>query len=313
MTITQLEYILAVAEHRHFGKAAEACGVTQPTLSMQIQKLEEAWRTTLFDRSRKPIELTKTGYQVVEQAKNIVKEVRKMDDILDLSRGKFHGVLRIGIIPTVSPYLLHRIFPLFTKRFPNVFCVFTENTTDNLIKQVRNDEIDVAILATPLDETGTIEKPLYYEPFVAFVHAGHRLAKESFILNSELDLDDLLLLSEGHCFRNSVLQMCQAKGSRISTEGSKVMLESGNFETLYKLVKNQVGMTLLPYLMAIDLSESDRKWIRPIAEPRPVREIGLLYSRTQLRTSLIDALGEIISSSVPEKLLKPEGKVYSPK
>ena len=310
MTITQLEYIIAVEKYRHFGKAAEHCGVTQPTLSMQIQKLEEEWKVNLFDRTRKPIVPTQIGTRVVTQAKIVLQESKRIEDILQLTRGVFQGTFRIGIIPTISPYLLHRIVTPFQKAYPDVQCIFQEAHTDRLVQMVRDDVVDVAILATPLDESGVTEIPLYYEPFMAFIHPNHRLAKEAFVLNSELRLEDMLLLSEGHCFRNSVLNMCDAKRNG---SDHKLTLETGNFETLIRLVRAGHGMTLIPYLMAIDLSEEDRKWVRPIAEPRPIREIGLLHAKSQLKTQLIKALADVIRANVPERLLDKDGKLLSPR
>ncbi|MCC5916368.1 MAG: LysR family transcriptional regulator [Cryomorphaceae bacterium] len=311
MTITQLEYVVAVDKFRHFGKAAESCGVTQPTLSMQIQRLEEEWKVSLFDRSRKPICPTKVGEKIIRQMQVILHEARRLEDVIQLSKGMYHGVFRIGVIPTVSPYLLHRIILPFQKAFPEVRCVFQEAHTDQLLQMIKDDEIDVGILATPLREAGLQEMPLYYESFMAFLHAGHRLAGEAFVLNSELSLDDMLLLSEGHCFRNSVINMCDANRGQ-SLDG-KLVLESGNFETLIRLVKQGHGMTLIPYLMALDLDEKERKWVRPVAEPRPVREIGLLYAKTQLKVHFIKALAKIIRSNVPEKMLTKDGKVLSPR
>ncbi len=312
MTLTQLEYLIAVDKYRHFGRAAESCGVSQPTLSMQIQKLEDAWRVSLFDRTRKPVEPTNIGSQIIAQAKEVILNAKKLEEVLEVSRGKFQGTLRIGVIPTISPYLLHRIIPNLQKKFPRVNWVFTEATTDDLLRMIRENEVDTAILATPLNELGMEEQVLYFEPFMAFLHARHELAKESFILNSELRIDDLLLLTEGHCFRNSVLQMCDAHIDSYNDSG-RLQLESGSFETLVKLVKSGFGMTLIPYLMAIDLPDADKKWTRPIAEPRPVREIGLVFSKDSLKTSLINALAGVVMDQVPERLLRSDGKIYKPR
>ncbi|MCH8545543.1 MAG: hydrogen peroxide-inducible genes activator [Cryomorphaceae bacterium] len=310
MTITQLEYIVAVDDFRHFGKAAKHCKVTQPTLSMQINKLEEAWNVRLFDRAHKPILPTKTGEWVVAQARIVLREVKKMDDFIESTKGVFQGVFKIGVIPTISPYLLHRIIKPFQALYPDVKCLFEEATTDTLLRKLREEQIDVAILATPLGELGLDEEPLYYEPFIAFVHPSHRLSKDAFILNSELNPKDLLLLSEGHCFRNSVLNMCQYEEDVIH---NNLSLESGSFETLIRLVKQGFGMTLLPYLAVMELHESDKKWTKPLAEPRPVREIGMVFKHGHLKTNLINALKRVVQNNVPEKLLKNEGVVLSPK
>lgn len=310
MTITQLEYVVAVDDLRHFGKAAERCGVSQPTLSMQISKLEEAWDVRLFDRTQKPISPTKTGKKVIDQARAVLRESNRMGDVIELSKGAFQGQFRIGVIPTISPYLLHRIIAPFQRLYPEVKCVFQEATTESLTRMLRDDRLDVAVLATPLGELGMDEEPLYYEPFLAFVHPDHRLSKDALILNSELDIKDLLLLSEGHCFRNSVLNLCQHDDKAIQPPLS---LESGSFETLIRLVKQGYGMTLIPHLAVTEMSDLDKKWIRPIAEPRPVREVGLMYLHGQLKSHLISALKRVIQSNVPGRLLQKEGVVLSPK
>ncbi len=310
MTITQLEYVVAVDDFRHFGKAASHCGVSQPTLSMQINKLEEEWGVRLFDRTQKPISPTKTGKQVIEQARIVLRESHRMADVIELSKGAFQGQFRIGVIPTISPYLLHRIIAPFQRLYPEVKCVFQEATTETLTRMLREDRLDVAILATPLDESGMDEDPLYYEPFLAYVHPNHRLSKDAFILNSELNIEDVLLLSEGHCFRNSVLNLCQHDDEGINTHLS---LESGSFETLIRLVKQGFGMTLVPHLAVTEMNDQDKKWIRPIAEPRPVREVGLMYLHGQLKSHLIKALKRVIQSSVPESMLSKDGIVLSPK
>lgn len=309
MTITQLKYIVAVDEYRHFGKAAEHCGVTQPTLSMQISKLEEVWDVRLFDRTHKPIIATNMGKEVIAQARKVLHEAHRMKDVIELSKGAFQGQFRIGVIPTISPYLLHRIIAPFQKLYPEVKCVFQEASTEALTRMLREDRLDVAVLATPLREQGMDEIPLYYEPFMAFVHPNHRLSKEAFILNSELNLEDLLLLSEGHCFRNSVLNLCRHNGG---STNAPLSLESGSFETLIRLVKQGYGMTLIPYLAASELNDADRKWVRPIAEPRPIREIGLMYLHGQLKSHLINALKRVVQTNIPDRLLANDGEVLSP-
>lgn len=309
MTITQLQYIVAVDNYRHFAKAAEACHVTQPTLSMQIHKLEEELGVLLFDRSKQPVKPTELGQKIIEQARTIINESEKVFQLTQEATGHFEGTFKLGIIPTIAPYLLPRFAKKIASKMPDVEIVVEELQTDQIIEKLRKDQLDAGILATPLEEQSIVERPVYYEPFTAYVPEGHRLANEEFILNSELSPDDMLLLNEGHCFRNSVLKLC---GKADITSHSNIQFESGQFETLIKLADNGFGMTLIPYLTALDLEGEHRGHVKPIADPKPTREISLVYSRTQLKINLIETLANIIQSSIPEKLLEKSVDVVSP-
>jgi LysR family transcriptional regulator, hydrogen peroxide-inducible genes activator len=309
MTFTQLQYIVAVDNHRHFAKAALACHVTQPTLSMQIQKLEDELGVILFDRSKHPVRPTVIGERILEQARKALNEGQRIVQITQIEKGKFEGEFRVGIIPTVAPNLLPRFLPRFHNRFPEIELVVEERTTDQCIEKLLRDELDVAILATPLFHKSLIEKPLYYEPFVAYIPEGHRLEKESFVLNSELQIKDILLLTEGHCFRQHVLNLCEAKKD---LPHEKLKLESGNFETLVRLSNLGYGMTLLPYLTAADLEKSLQKGIKPIADPKPTREISVIYPKSQLKIGLIEKLGEVIREVVPERFLTDQDLIVKP-
>jgi len=308
MTITQLNYIIAVDTYRHFGRAAEACFVTQPTLSMQIQKLEDQLGVILFDRSTQPISTTPLGEKIVDQARIVVAESEKIEQLAQVGTGDLRGDLRLGIIPTVATNLIYRFVDRFRFEMPDVHLVIEELQTDQILDAFKRNELDAAILATPLDHKGITEIPLYYEPFMAFVPEGHRLAKDEFVLSSELQISDLLLLNEGHCFRNSVLNICgqQSAGKR------QIELESGNFETLIKLAQLGYGMTLLPYLTAIDLPKDLRASVKPIAEPTPSREISLIYSQNHVKSAVVDKLGPLIRKCVPERLLFEKNAVVKP-
>ena len=205
MTITQLKYVLAIAEHKNFTKAAEKCFVTQPTLSTQIQKLEDELDVQIFDRSKKPIELTDVGRKIVQQAKNIVDESERIQDIVDQQKGFIGGEFRIGIIPTVMPTLLPMFLKNFTNKYPKVQLKIEELTTDDIIKKLRDGHLDAAIAATPLLQDNIKERVLYHEPFVAYVPENHRLSENKKINSDDLDLDDLLLLEDGHCFKDSAI------------------------------------------------------------------------------------------------------------
>lgn len=309
MTITQLQYLIAVDNHRHFARAADACFVTQPTLSMQIQKLEEELGVLLFDRSKHPVRPTSIGERIVEQARTVVHETERIHQILQEGKNQLEGPFKLGIIPTIASSLVPRFINSFHQKFPKIQLQIQELQTEKIIDKLRMDELDAGILATPLAEKGIIEKPLYYEPFMAFIPENHRLGKESFVTNSELDVNDILLLNEGHCFRNSVLNIC----NKLPENGSRpVELESGNFETLVKMSKRGFGMTLIPYLHALDLAESDQKLVKPIADPKPTREISLIYTRAELKIKVIEELSKIILNNVPEKLRSEKEEVISP-
>lgn len=309
MTITQLQYLIAVDNHRHFARAAEACFVTQPTLSMQIQKLEEELGVLLFDRSKHPVRPTSIGEKIIEQARTVVHETDRIQQILQVGKNQLEGPFKLGVIPTIASSLIPRFIERFHNKFPKIQLQIQELQTEKIIDKLRLDELDAGILATPLNEKGIIERPMYYEPFMAFIPGTHRLGKEAFITNSELDVNDILLLNEGHCFRNSVLNICNQDND---IQSRPVELESGNFETLIKLSKRGFGMTLVPYLHALDLSEEDQKFVKPIADPKPTREISIIHTRAELKIKVIEELHKIIVASIPEKLVTEKEEVISP-
>ncbi|NNK88080.1 MAG: LysR family transcriptional regulator, partial [Flavobacteriaceae bacterium] len=229
MTITQLYYVLAVAEHQNFTKAAEKCFVTQPTLSMQIQKLEDQLDVQIFDRTKKPIELTEIGKKIVEQAKNIVNEADRIQDIVDQQKGFIGGEFRLGIIPTIMPTLLPMFLKTFIKRYSKIKLKIEELTTEEIIQRINDGHLDAAIAATPLEYDSIIERPLYYEPFVAYVPKQHRLHEKEKINATDLDIKDMLLLEDGHCFREGIINLCKAFKDH---EDDQFQLESGSIEML---------------------------------------------------------------------------------
>ena len=308
MTITQFRYIIAVDNHRHFARAAEACFVTQPTLSMQIQKLEEELDLLIFDRSKQPIVPTPLGEKILEQARKVLHEAAILEHMSKQIKGTFEGELRLAVIPTVAPSLLPRFLVEFNKAYPKIKLFVEEMKTSDMIAALRKDRIDVGIAATPLEEKGIVENPLYHEPFVAFVPSYHRMAKDKFLLASEINPEELLLLNEGHCFRNSVLSLCNS--INLNSEG--IHMESGQFDTLVKLADKGMGMTLLPYLTGIDLNDRYKGSVKPIAEPTPTRQVSLIYSRAQLKLEWIEALGETIKNHLPQKVLQQPEQVVSP-
>lgn len=300
-SLTQLEYVMAVHRHSHFAKAAESCHVTQPTLSMQIQKLEEDLGVVIFDRSKKPVLLTDVGKRVVEQIQAILFEVKKMENIvLQHEESDTQGELTVGVIPTVAPYLLPRLLPTLEKNFPSIQLNLREMQTERIIEALSNDDLDVGILATPLNIPKIFEYPLFYEPFHVLARKGHALAEQKKIKYTSLKMEEMWLLEEGHCLRNQIIDICAAKKEKPSLR--KYRFESGSLETLKNLVDSYGGYTLLPQL-ATDRIGSHTRLIS-FERPIPAREIGLIYRREHYKSDLIEALGESVLNSIPEDLRK---------
>ena len=309
MTITQLQYVLAVAEHKNFTLAAEKCFVTQPTLSMQIQKIEEELNVLIFDRSKKPIQLTAIGLKIVNQAKNIVNEAGKIKDIVEYQKGFIGGEFRLGIIPTITPTLLPMFLNNFIKKYPKVNLIIEELNTDEIILRLKNGHLDAAIAATPLEDEKIKEIVLYYEPFVAYIPSDHIASHKKEIEISDLNPDDILLLQDGHCFRDSILNLC--KNQNIATRNT-FQLESGSFETLIKLADEGLGTTLLPYLHTLDLKEKDKLKLRHFKEPKPAREVSLIYPKSELKIHIIDALRNTISGVIKGAIAFHNVQIISP-
>lgn len=308
MTLIQLNYIVSVSNLKSFALAAKECFVTQPTLSMQIQKLESDLGVKLFDRSKQPVSTTEIGEKIVEQARILLKESRKITDIIDHELGEVKGRFRLGIIPTIAPYLLPRFVEGFVNRYKKLNLIFDELQTDQIIEKLKKDQLDAAILATPLHENTIIEEPIYYEPFVAYVSKEHKYFKRKSIKAKELEIDQLWLLKEGHCFRDHVIQICKKfNHSNSEKEKRSPSFEGGTIETLRKLVENNFGMTLLPYLAAKEIENSENKiFLRKFDKPIPKREISVIYHKGNERKHIIDALKNEISKIIPKELLSKE-------
>lgn len=311
MTITQLQYVLAVAEYKNFTYAAEKCFVTQPTLSMQIQKIEEELGIQIFDRTKKPIQLTEIGEKIVNQAKNIVNEADRIQDIVQHQKGFIGGEFRLGIIPTIMPTLLPMFLNNFIKKYPKVKLIIEELNTDEIISKLNNGHLDAAIAATPLNEEKIKEVVLYFEPFVAYIPENHSNYSKNELEISDLNLDEILLLQDGHCFRDGILNLCKNIGS--STDTNNFQLESGSFETLIKLADEGLGITLLPFLHTLDLNEKNRCKLRQFKEPKPAREVSLIYPKTELKIHIIDALRSTISGVVKGAIVFQNVEIISPK
>ena len=309
MTITQLKYVLAVAEHKNFTLAAEKCFVTQPTLSMQIQKIEDELSILIFDRSKKPIQLTDIGQKIVTQAKNIVNEADRIQDIVEQQKGFIGGEFRLGIIPTIMPTLLPMFLNNFIKKYPKVKLIIEELNTEEIITKLNNGHLDAAIASTPLQEEKIKEIVLYFEPFVAYIPESHHHFQKEEIEISDLNLDDILLLQDGHCFRDGIMNLCK---NYSKTEFNRFQIESGSFETLIKLADEGLGTTLLPYLHTLDLKEKDKLKLRHFKEPKPAREVSIIYPKSELKIQIIDALRTTIAGVIKGAIVFQNVEIISP-
>tara|TARA_Y100000782_G_scaffold115631_1_gene163080 strand:- start:106130 stop:107074 length:945 start_codon:yes stop_codon:yes gene_type:complete len=300
MTLTQLEYVLAVHEHKHFGRAAKSCFVTQPTLSMQLQKLEEELQITIFDRAKNPIEVTAEGEVVVEQAKKIILEHKKLYSIVEESKSEIQGSFRLAVIPTLSPFIIPMFAKSFNENFPKVNLHITESKTEDIIRMLKDDEIDAGLLVTPLHEKNIKERKLYYEPFYLFVSEDHPLAKKELIKEDELDINEIWLLNKGNCFRDQVLRMCsKTRGQNLT---NPIDFESGNFETLKNMVLAGSGYTVLPHMAIQQLPEGQKKLVRRMAAPAPIREVSLVHKKDCVKQKILGVLEEEILANVPDDL-----------
>ncbi|MDO9181891.1 MAG: LysR substrate-binding domain-containing protein [Bacteriovorax sp.] len=306
MTITQIEYILAVEKFRHFGKAAKACSVTQPTLSMQLQKAEEELGLVLFDRSKNPVLTTEAGVKIINQARLVIREYKKIFSIIDASKDEVRGDFRLGVIPTLAPYVVPLFAGLFVKKYPLVNLTIEEFKTEEIIALLDLDELDAGLLVTPLVGETLIERVLFNEPFSVFASTNHALLKKTKIKDKDLDSSDVWLLNEGHCFRQQVLNLC--KMSKTAGIHDNLKFESGNLETLKNMVLNSQGYTLLPELAVLNLSSKDKLHVREFQNPIPTREVSLVHNRIFLKEKIIMALEESIIENLPQSLLSLKKK-----
>ncbi|HSJ66035.1 MAG TPA: hydrogen peroxide-inducible genes activator [Anditalea sp.] len=308
MTIQQLEYIIAVDKFRHFGHAADACFVTQPTLSAQISKLERELEIIIFDRSKMPVIPTELGAAVLAQAKKVVIESKGIYELISSLKGEVNGVIKLGIIPTLAPYLLPLFIRRFLENYPNVQLEVEEMVTEEIVRRMRNDELDMGIVVTPLSEQGIVEKPMFYEKFYVYLSKDHHLLEEKKIEIADIINEDLWVLQQGHCFRDQVLNLCdQAKFQRMNFH-----FESGSLEGLKNLVNKYQGITLLPELATMELNEEEKSRLRPFKNEEPVREISIILTRTYLKQKLVGLLFKEITASIPEEMTsKAHGKRVS--
>jgi LysR family hydrogen peroxide-inducible transcriptional activator len=311
MTLQQLEYIVAIDTHRHFVSAAASCYVTQATLSMMVKKLEEELGVRIFDRSRQPVTPTPLGAEIVAHARRVLQEARHIPDLVRESVGDVSGQLRLGIIPTLAPYLVPRFLPALMAQYPLLQVKVSEATTEDLIARLEGNVLDMGLLATPLERPQLSEHPLFHERFYVYGSAGEKPLKKDVLSPSDIDPQRLWLLEEGHCLRSQVLQLCHLP----RREARRLEFETGSIEMLLRLVDANGGVTILPELALSGLSESQRALVRPFRNPAPVRAISIVTQQHFARRKLLEALTTTIRAHLPlemserfrKKVLSPMG------
>jgi LysR family hydrogen peroxide-inducible transcriptional activator len=306
MTLVQLEYIVAVDTYRSFVAAAEKCFVTQPTLSMQIQKLEESLGVKIFDRSRQPVVPTEVGLKIIEQARIVLMESKKINEILQEKKGELEGELRVGVIPTVAPYLLPDVITAFLKKYPKVKLQIWEYTTERIVHELKQGLLDCGILSTPLTESNIVETPIFYETFVAYVSEKSNLYQKKVLSTDDIGEEKLWLLNEGHCMRGQVLNICNYKHN-YGLEGT-FEYNTGSVETLKRMVDINSGITILPELSIMSYNEDELAHVRYFKAPEPVREISVVTTQNFVKKQAVNTLINEVLEIVPDRFKSKKKK-----
>ncbi len=305
MTLQQFEYIIAVSKHKHFGKAAEACGITQSTLSSMIQKLELELDTQIFNRATHPVSLTPLGEEIVKQAEVVMYNSAQVKELALSEKCKEEGEIKLAVIPTIAPYILPNLIKDINKKYPKLKLSIIEERTSNIIEMLNEAKIDVALLATPLDVPNMLEIPIYYEKFVAYVSPNDALHSSKEINSTELPERNLWVLKEGHCLRNQVFNICESE-SKYST-----IYEAGSIDTLIKIVDNNGGYTVIPELHRPFLGKKQQANVRELISPVPNREISLMVRHDFVRERILNILAETIRTIVPPTMIDNRLKKFA--
>lgn len=300
MTLQQLEYILAVDTFRHFAKAAEQCRVTQPTLSMMIQKLEDELDMKIFDRNIQPVRPTTAGYKVIEKAKEILYQASLIKDIVHEEEQSLKGVFRLGVLPTIAPYLLPRFFPRLMEKHSDLEIQVFEMKTDSCLSALLSGKIDTAIIANKVEDKQMQSDVLYYEQFFGYVSRNESMFKNELIRSSDIDGERLWLLDEGHCFRDQLMRFCQLEAVKMH----QASYHLGSMETFMRMVESGDGVTFIPELALSQLSDDQKELVRPFAVPKPARGICLVTRIDFVRYAVLTLLRDTIRKSVPKEMLK---------
>lgn len=299
MTLQQLEYILAVNQFRHFAKAAEYCRVTQPTLSAMIQKLEEELDTKIFDRSQQPVCPTPIGVHIIEQAQNVLVQANRIKNIIEEEKHSLCGIFKLGILPTIAPYLLPRFFPQLMKKYPQLDIRVVEMKTNDIKKALQTGDIDAGIVASLAGMEEFQQTPLFYEQFYAYIARENRLFSNEVIRTADLTGEQLWLLDEGHCFRDQLERFCQLKAAR----ASQLAYHLGSMETFMRMVESGKGITFIPELAVLQLDDMQKELVRPFAIPCPTRQIIMLTNQSFIRNTLLKTITQEITAAVPKEML----------
>jgi LysR family hydrogen peroxide-inducible transcriptional activator len=298
MNLQQLEYVLAVDKYRHFAKAAQNSFVTQPTLSMMIQKLEDELGIKIFDRKKQPVQPTEEGREIIERARQIMGDVARLREYSQERKQQVSGEVKVGIIPTLAPYLLPLFLKSLMEKYPLLKVKIRELVTEDIISKLKKGEIDIGLMATPVNESALKELPVFYEEFFAYTADEEPIARKKYILPKDIDLSKLWILEEGHCLRDQIFNLCELK--KKDEESDRLHYQAGSLETLKNLVDHQKGVTILPYLATLSLSRKQRAKIRSFAQPKPVREISLVVNQNFPRKKVIEAIKREIEENLPD-------------
>ena len=302
ITLTQLEYIVAIDEYRHFATAAEKCFVTQPTLSMQIKKLEDEPGVIIFDRSRQPVVPTDLGAKLIEQARMTLSATQRIKEIIQEEQQEVEGTLKIGIIPTLAPYLLPVFIGPYIRKYPAVKVEVEELASEEIIRRLKRDMLDVGLFVTPYHDEKIVERPVFYEEMLVYAHPDCELLKKKEVGHEDIVTSDIWMLGNGHCFRNQVVNLCEMSASQ--HKNLPFEFESNSLETLMRIVDVEGGFTLIPELALQYMSPEKKKQVRSIANTKPLREVSVIYSRHFTKQRLITLLCDEIKSVVPAHMLK---------
>ena len=302
ITLTQLEYIVAIDEYRHFATAAEKCFVTQPTLSMQIKKLEDELGVIIFDRSRQPVVPTDLGAKLIEQARMTLSATQRIKEIIQEEQQEVEGTLKIGIIPTLAPYLLPVFIGPYIRKYPAVKVEVEELVSEEIIRRLKRDMLDVGLFVTPYHDEKIVERPVFYEEMLVYAHPDSELLKKKEVGHEDIVTSDIWMLGNGHCFRNQVVNLCEMSASQ--HKNLPFEFESNSLETLMRIVDVEGVFTLIPELALQYMSPEKKKQVRSIANTKPLREVSVIYSRHFTKQRLITLLCDEIKSVVPAHMLK---------
>lgn len=310
ITLTQLEYVVAVDECRHFAAAAERCFVTQPTLSMQIKKLEDELGVIIFDRSRQPVVPTDIGVRLIEQARLVLSSTSRFKEIISENKEEVEGSLKIGIIPTLAPYLLPMFIGDYIRKYPAVKVEVEELVSEEIIRRLKRDTLDVGIFVTPYQDENITERPLFYEEMMVYASPGHALLDKEKVEISDIATSEIWMLGDGHCFRDQVINLCAMREEQ--HQSLPFEFESNSLETLMKIVDREGGFTLIPELAVQYMPEERKKQVRAFASRIPLREVSVIFSRYYIKHKLIELLGQEIKTVVPARMLDSKrGRVVS--